>query len=75
MFPNLTALSTPYLQNQCTIFNILLPFFANGTFFLILCSRTTISSGPIEHPVEDFITKQQTGTVKLDREVFGAPLR
>lgn len=38
-------------------------------------STTTVSLEPIEHPVIDFITKQPTGTIKLNREIFGAPLR
>jgi len=34
-----------------------------------------VPCGPIEHPVIDFFTKKQTGTIKLDRTIFGAPLR
>jgi hypothetical protein len=37
--------------------------------------RSAVPRGPIEHPVIDFFTKKQTGTIKLNRDIFGAPLR
>lgn len=33
------------------------------------------STIPIEHPVIDFFTKKDKGTIALDRSIFGAPLR
>lgn len=34
-----------------------------------------IPKGPIDHPVIDLFTKEPKGTVQLNREIFGAPLR